>query len=66
MSEMKLTNFSSSCGNIHEAVIAANRNIVYCHHQAPHAGATRSPAAGERLNVLLNSAHPLKLFYFIS
>ena len=40
--------------------------FVYCNRQAPRAGPTRPPAAGERLNALLNSAHSLKLFYFIS
>ena len=40
--------------------------FVYCNLQAPPAGATRPPAAGERLNAPLNSAHSLKLFYFIS
>jgi len=40
--------------------------FVYCNRQVPHAGATRPPAAGERLNAPLNSAHSLKLLYFIS
>jgi len=40
--------------------------FVYCNRQAPPAGTTRPPAAGERLNAPVNSAHSLKLFYFIS
>jgi len=39
--------------------------FVYCNRQAPPAGATRLPTAGERLNAPLNSAHSLKLVYFI-
>jgi len=30
--------------------------FVYCNRHAPPAGATRPPAAGERLNVPVNSA----------
>ena len=54
--------------NIHEAVVAAQPVVafVYCNRQAPRAGTTRPPAAGKRLNALMNSAHSLKLFYFIS
>ena len=40
--------------------------FVYCNHQAPPAGVTRPTAAGETVNAPLNSAHSLKLFYFIS
>ena len=40
--------------------------FVCCNRQAPHAGATRLPAAGDRLNAPANSAHSLKLFYFIT
>jgi len=40
--------------------------FVYCNHQALPAGATRPPTAGERLNAPVNSAHSLKLFYFVS
>ena len=52
--------------------------FVYCNRQMPHAGATRPPAAGDRLNApvnstyddanrfdrQLNSAHSLKLFHY--
>ena len=31
--------------------------FVYLNRQAPPGGANRPPAAGERLNALLNSAH---------
>ena len=31
--------------------------FVYCNRQVPPAGATRRPAAGERLNAPVNSAH---------
>ena len=31
--------------------------FVYCNSQAPPAGATRPPAAGERLNAPVNSTH---------
>ena len=31
--------------------------FVYCNRKAPPAGATRPPAAGERLNASQNSAH---------
>ena len=40
--------------------------FVYCNRQAPSASATRPSATGERLNAPVNSAHSLKLFYFIS
>jgi len=40
--------------------------FVYCNHQVPPAGATRPPTAGERLNAPMNSAHSLKLYYFVS
>ena len=37
--------------------------FVYCNRQGPPAGATRPPAAGERLNAPLNSAHCPKLLW---
>jgi len=40
--------------------------FVCRNRQAPPAGATRPPVAGERLNAPVNSAHSLKLFYFIN
>ena len=40
--------------------------FVYCNRQARPAGVTRPPAAGEKPNAPVNSAHSLKLFYFIS
>jgi len=55
-SEMTWNNFSM---NIHEAVVAANRSIVYCNRQVPPGAPDdySRQAAGERLNAPVNSAH---------